>query len=399
MSYYHFNEVLLNLQGVKITNVKHVHGITEIYLDHNHNVGICTHCGAKTSLVHDYRMQKIKDSPAFNEQVILILRKRRLHCPHCNHHFYQKLDFLPRYYRMTTRLIAGVINTLRECCSFSSVARTFNLSITTVIRIFDLVSYPRYYSLPKSIAIDEFRGNADGEKFQCIITDPETHRVLDILPKRQEEYIRSYFRRWTKEERNQVSLFVSDMWRPYQNTANDLFHNATRVIDKYHWTRQVIYAFENVRKNVQKGFYAQHRKHMKRSRQLLLKPFDSLSDEQKREAIQLLEKSDDLKRCHFYKEKLQKIIRLENIEEEKREFLRWIKYTSYSEMKSFDYCISTYKHWLPEILNSMDTPITNGFTEGCNNKIKVLKRNAYGYRNFRRFRNRILHIFSYQQAA
>ncbi|MBQ3136325.1 MAG: transposase, partial [Clostridia bacterium] len=42
------------------------------------------------------------------------------------------------------------------------------------------------------------------------------------------------------------------------------------------------------------------------------------------------------------------------------------------------------------------SPITNGFTEGCNNKIKVLKRNAYGYKNFRRFRNRILHIFSHQ---
>ncbi|MDD6490031.1 MAG: transposase, partial [Clostridia bacterium] len=46
------------------------------------------------------------------------------------------------------------------------------------------------------------------------------------------------------------------------------------------------------------------------------------------------------------------------------------------------------------ILNSFDYSITNGFTEGCNNKIKVLKRNAYGYRNFKRFRNRILHIFS-----
>ena len=48
------------------------------------------------------------------------------------------------------------------------------------------------------------------------------------------------------------------------------------------------------------------------------------------------------------------------------------------------------------ILNSFSTSVTNGFTEGCNNKIKVLKRIAYGYQNFDRFRNRILHIFSYQ---
>ena len=50
-----------------------------------------------------------------------------------------------------------------------------------------------------------------------------------------------------------------------------------------------------------------------------------------------------------------------------------------------------------DILNCFDFSYTNGFTEGCNNKIKVLKRNAYGYRNFKRFRNRILHMFSHQK--
>ena len=44
--------------------------------------------------------------------------------------------------------------------------------------------------------------------------------------------------------------------------------------------------------------------------------------------------------------------------------------------------------------NSFDTPYTNGFTEGCNNKIKVLKRNAFGYQNFTRFRKRILFMFT-----
>ena len=49
------------------------------------------------------------------------------------------------------------------------------------------------------------------------------------------------------------------------------------------------------------------------------------------------------------------------------------------------------------ILNSFLTPVTNGFTKCCNNKIKVLKRNAYDYQNFNRFRNRILHMFSLQK--
>lgn len=57
----------------------------------------------------------------------------------------------------------------------------------------------------------------------------------------------------------------------------------------------------------------------------------------------------------------------------------------------------TIMNWGKSILNTFDYPYANGFTEGCNNKIKVLKRNTYGYRNFERFRKRILHMFNYKK--
>lgn len=57
----------------------------------------------------------------------------------------------------------------------------------------------------------------------------------------------------------------------------------------------------------------------------------------------------------------------------------------------------TIHNWATPIFNTFDCTFSNGFTEGCNNKIKVLKRNAYGYQNFERFRNRILHMFNYKK--
>ncbi|HHZ06993.1 MAG TPA: transposase [Clostridiales bacterium] len=66
-------------------------------------------------------------------------------------------------------------------------------------------------------------------------------------------------------------------------------------------------------------------------------------------------------------------------------------------MPHFVKCAKTMLNWQDRILSSFTAPVTNGFTEGCNNKIKVLKRNAYGFRNFKRFRNRILHMFSHQK--
>ena len=78
-------------------------------------------------------------------------------------------------------------------------------------------------------------------------------------------------------------------------------------------------------------------------------------------------------------------------------FFKWILTAENSRLSDYRECASTFMNWGKSILNTFDYPYTNGFTEGCNNKIKVLKRNAYGYRNFERFRKRILHMFNYKK--
>ena len=302
---------------------------------------------------------------------------------------------MPRYHRMTSRLVAYVINKLRNVTSFSAVASEVNLSVRTVIRIFDLVSYPPS-ELPIALSIDEFKGNTSGEKYQCIITDPVNKVVLDILPKRYEYHLTDYFNKFDKSERDKVQFFVSDMWKPYSNISSVWFENATQIVDKYHWIRQVIWAFEAVRKQEQKNFNKSYRRYFKKSRQLLIKRFDYLSDEQKQQVNIMLYASPTLSSAHFFKEEFFKILDCNDREFAKLALSNWINSTFNCGIPQFEKCAKTMMNWITGILNSFSSPITNGFTEGCNNKIKVLKRNAYGYKNFKRFRNRILHIFSNQ---
>ena len=66
--------------------------------------------------------------------------------------------------------------------------------------------------------------------------------------------------------------------------------------------------------------------------------------------------------------------------------------SSLADAEQFKKVAATYQRWGKEILNSFDHPYTNGFTEGCNNRIKVLKRVSFGMPRFKRFRRRILHI-------
>lgn len=393
MLYTHYTEKLLGLQEVKVTNVEEKEESLNISIELSQKRHSCPCCSKQTDTVHDYRRQKIKDISAHGKSVIIIYRKRRYRCNFCGKRFYESNTFLPRYHRMTSRLVAHVIDTLRSVRSFTSVAQETGLSPSTVIRIFDHVSYPKA-ELAEALSIDEFKGNTWGEKYQCILTDPVNKRVLDILPQRYGHYLSQYFKQYPAESRQQVKFFVSDMWRTYSDSASVWFKNATQIIDKYHWIRQAIWAFENVRKEEQKNLGADLRKYFKRSKRLLTKRFDKLCDEEKQQVNVMLYYSANLSNAYYFKEAFLKVLDCKSPEDAKKSLCKWVADSECCGLKQFEKCAKTIRNWYSGIANSFDSPITNGFTEGCNNKIKVLKRNAFGYKNFSRFRNRILHIFS-----
>lgn len=394
MLYSYFTEKLIGLQDLKIENIEEIDNTINIYCHLKRKKHRCPQCSANTDKIHDYRVQVIKDIPAFGKRILIHLKKRRYRCS-CGKRFAEKNAFLPRYHRMTNRLCAYIIDKLRTETSFTNVAREINLSVPTVIRVFDLVSYaPK--KLPTALSIDEFKGNTNEQKYQCILTDPVNKVVIDILPKRTESYLTKYFNSFDKSELNRVNYFVSDMWKTFAKISKTWFKNSTHIVDKYHWVRQIMWAFENVRKEEQKKFSKTHRRYFKKSRKVLLKRFDELTDEQKQQANIMLYASPALSTAHFYKEDFLKILDCNNREEARKAMSEWIDSAIDCGIPQFEKCAKTMLNWLTGILNSFLTPITNGFTEGCNNKIKVLKRNAYGFRNFNRFRNRILHMFSHK---
>lgn len=395
MLYTYFIEKLTGLQGIIINNIESNEKEVHIHCELKRKPHKCPNCGCVTDCVHDYRVQVIKDIPCFGKFVYIHLRKRRYRCK-CGKRFAEDNNFIAKYQRYTTRFIIYIIELLRNTTSFTQIARENNTSVTKVMRIFDMIFYS-LNELPRTVAIDEFKGNTGKEKYNCIITDPENRVVLDILPTRKMYDLIKYFKEFPKENRMEVELFVSDMWKTYFKVSETWLKNATQVVDKYHWIRQIIWAFERVRKEEQKKFPKSERKYFKHSRKLLLKRFDELNDEQKQQVNIMLYKSANLNIAHWFKEDFFKILDCNDREEAKKRMSEWIDSALDSRIEHLEKCAKTMLNWLNGILNSFLTPITNGFTEGCNNKIKVLKRNAYGYQNFNRFRNRILHMFSLQK--
>lgn len=296
-----------------------------------------------------------------------------------------------KYNRMTSRKNARIIEDFRDTVSAAYIARKHNISTTTALRYFNLVNYS-HKALPEVLSIDEFKGNAGGEKYQTILTDARDRKIIDILPNRKKADMIRYFRRF--KNRKEVKYVVIDMNPHFREVAEICFPQATIVIDRYHVTRQAIWALERVRKEEQKQLSSDWRRFCKHSKALLNKPPDKLKEDEREKLRIILGLSTRLEQAYFLKNDFLFLMHSPNSQVAKELLADWIYRAESSHLPEFQDCTRAIHNWGQLILNSFIVPFINGYTEGCNNKTKVLKRVCYGLRNFHRFRNRILHCAS-----
>lgn len=376
---------LLGLEDVIITKVENISEEVHIYLELPRKKHICPACGAATDVIHDYRMQTIKDIPLARNS-FLHLHKRRYRCE-CGKRFFEENPFLPRYYRVTNRLVTSIVHSFEKLQSAKEIGAQFNVSGTTAMRYFKCVNY-KPTQLPEVISLDEFKGNSGGQKYNSIVADPKNHKIIDILPNRFESSLIQYFLQF--ESRKDVKCFVCDMNPHFREVAKVCFKNAVIVADRYHVIRQVFWAMERVRKNEQDKLSKNYRKYFKKSRHLLMKPIEKLNDDEMDRFALMFEIAPRLADAYRLKNEFLTVIRSESSAKGKDKLIDWLWSAEVMALPEFEDCIKAYHNWFNEILNSMDVPWSNGFVEGCNNKTKVLKRVCFGMRNFNNFRNRIL---------
>ena len=380
---------LLNLEDVKITNVENISGEVHIYIELPRKKHICPACGAVTDRIHDYRTQVIKDVP-LARNTFLHLHKRRYQCS-CGKRFFEKNSFLPRYYRVTSRLVTSVIRAFEKLVPAKEIGRHFNVSGVTAMRYFRCVQHT-VKELPKILSLDEFKGNSGGEKYNCIVADPQNRKVIDILPNRYENNLIRYFSKF--ESRENVRYFVCDMNSHFRRVAKTCFKNAVIVADRFHVIRQVDFALERIRKNEQAKLSKSLRIYFKRSRFLLMKPMNRLNPEEMSRLNLMFRYAPRLAEAYRLKFEFHALMHSGSSAAGRRMLTNWLMTAEAMHIPEFENCITAYRNWFDEILNSLDVPWSNGFVEGCNNKTKVLKRVSFGMRNFRNFRNRILYSHS-----
>lgn len=380
-----YTSKLLNLEDVIITDVKNIDNQLHIHIELPRTSHICPACGSVTDRIHDYRIQVIKDVPLARD-TFLHLRKRRYRCS-CGKRFFEKNTFLPRYYRVTSRLVSEIMFSFKKLIPATEIGSRFNVSAITAMRYFSLFNR-KLTKLPEVISLDEFKGNSGGQRYNSIVADPKNGTVLDILPNRYENDLIKYFSQFSSK--TDVKYFVCDMNPHFRRVSQVCFPNAVVVADRYHVVRQVYWAMERVRKNEQNKLSQRFRKYFKKSKYLLSKKPEKLTADEMDKLALMFEIAPRLADAYRLKNEFLSVIRTKSSAEGKHKLADWLLSAELMEIPEYLDCIKAYRNWFQEILNSMDVPWTNGFIEGCNNKTKVLKRVCFGMRNFNHFRKRIL---------
>ena len=388
-----------------------------IYLESKKNKVRCPKCNNFTKSIHDkLKPMKIKGLKIFEIPTNLVVTKRRFICHKCNRKFTEELNINEKKSNISNDLKKKILKDLRDYNkSLKYIANEHNVNDDTVREILlnAMVGYPaQIKNLPRVISMDETKLDTKEGKYGYVLNDPIHKKVLDILPNRKKEYLIQYFTYC--ENRHSVEVVISDMYEPYLLVTQIMFPKAIFVVDRFHYIRYILQAIDNIRIRLQKSYGEKSKEYklLKNKKNVgLIRKYSNDVDwwtytkryknkhyvEVLRWDIrkQILDINQDLKNGYWLKEEFLDIVNHATYEDCKIQFLNWIDLCIESGIPEFIEAAKTINNWLKYICNSfIDERYSNGFTEGMNNKIKVIKRIGFGYKNFNFFRLRLLYILN-----
>ncbi len=398
-------------------NLNEEKGKIEVELKSKKKKVRCPICNQFTSSVHD-KLKPIRSVylDSCGQEVILVIHKRRFMCHKCKKKFTEEIDLTTKNGSISNATKIQIRKDLLDYnLTINYIANKNHVSKYIVRRELEEATstIPEHIkNLPRVISFDEFKADTSEGKYAFILNDPIHKRVLEILPNRKKEYLIQYFTH--TENRHSVKFVISDMYEPYLLVTQIMFPKAKYVVDRFHYTRYIMDALDKIRIRLQKDFGEKSKEYklLKNKKNVgLLRKYGNdidwwIETERYKNGhmvkilpgtvlTELMAISDELKRGYELKELFLDIINHTNYEESKVQLLNWIDLCKESKIEEFIEASRTIENWLKYIVNSfIDKRYTNGFTEGTNNKIKVIKRNAFGYKNFQTLRKRVLYIFN-----
>jgi transposase len=347
---------------------------------------ICSGCGQPCRSVHDTTERWVDDLPILDAETRLLVHRVRVACPRCGPKL-ERLAWLDPYARVTSRLAESVARLCRVL-PIKHVADYFGLDWKAVKKIDKAYLHrtlgPVDLDGVTRLAIDEF-AIQKGHRYATVVIDPTCKRVLWVGRGRSREEVRPFFELLGPERCRRVEAVAMDMNAAYDLEVKAHCPNAEVVYDLFHvvakYGREVV---DRVR--VDEADRVKHdqpaRKVIKGSRWLLLRNRENIEREEDRVRLdELLSANRRLMTVYVLKDDLKELWDYRHTGYATQFWSQWYGRAIRSRIEPLKAFARKLKAYLPGILSHCRFPLHTSVLEGINNKIKVLKRMAYGFRD------------------
>lgn len=269
-----------------------------------------------------------------------------------------------------------------------SVAQQLGIGYTTLERWYyqlapQRLAQPQDHRAPDMVCLDEF-ALQKGHKYGVNLMDAQSGHVWQVTEGRSREQVRNALEQWPFTEAPRV--VVTDLAPGMAETVRQVWKDAIVVADKFH----VIQLFSKSLEAARKHAHAQgtHRRGRHEQRLLHTSP-DNLKPEEQQELRVWLTNNPHLERLYQSLQDMRAVYANQTPDEGREALGIWIAEHLYSPTAAIRSIAKTIVQWREPIQNYFAFRVTNARIEGTHNKVKVIKRRAYGYRNIERFKIRI----------
>jgi transposase len=349
---------------------------------------VCPKCATLSETGYDKRQVTVKDAPVRGQMVFLKILKRRYWCKPCRRPFTEPIAGIVKGQRTTQRFKKSVLWACETFVDLERVQRAYHCSAGYVFKTLydqlELKIKARQYPWPSTIGIDEhsFRKMYGRTTFASIIVDYPNKRVFELARGKTTAELTTQLSH--VQGRENVKNVILDLCDPFKNFARQHFPNAKIVADKFHVLRLITPSL------IKKRFEITGTRADSNARRLLTMSSHKLDHWERKSLWDYLENHPELQELYRYKEILHRFYRTKGFNRAAAALTMITDRMANSQLKEIKTLRRTLLKWRTEILAYFETRLTNGRTEGYNNIAKLVQRRAFGYKNFRNYRLRLL---------
>jgi transposase len=345
-------------------------------------VPCCHVCGQPARTVHSKTRKFVRDLDFADCRMMLQVEHRKVWCEHCGGVRVEALEFVEAGRRHTKRLAAYAAQLCRSGLPVSTVADHLDLDPKTVKEIDKTALQAEFgktdYSGLRRLAIDEIAVKK-GHNYMTVVLDYDTGRVVWMGAGRQKETLDAFFAAMPPKVRQAIQAVAVDMWEPYKDCIQRWCPNAEVVYDLFHVLKAFNEVIDDIRNEELRKADAAGRQTLQGSKYLFLKNWGNLRRDQRGRLKEILALNERLNTVYWLKDFLAHI---------------WDYHIpGWAEGALAEWCAVARQDGHPKLVKFAEKlerhrqgiiahcrhRLHTSKLEGVNNKIKVIKRIAYGF--------------------